>query len=90
MAKLRSRVWLLEQTLQTHGIVLQTANTAPQPPPPVADATLPPAAPIGTVPLQGITVPRFGATATASQKNQGSLESRIGSQWFNRMAFWRF
>ncbi len=85
IAKLRSRVWLLEQTLQTHGIVLQTANTAPQPPPPVADATLPPAAPIGTVPPQGITVPRFGATASASQKNQGSLESRIGSQWFNRI-----
>jgi uncharacterized membrane protein len=85
IAELRSRVRLLEQTLKTHGIVLQTENPAPQSTPPVADATLSPAAPIGAVPPQRITVPRFGSPASASQKNQGSLESRIGSQWFNRI-----
>lgn len=92
IAELRSRVRLLEEALKTYGIVLQTGSTAPQPAHPFAEAILPPAPPppapqIGAAPAfpQRIAVPRFGATASASQKNKGSLESRIGSQWFNRI-----
>jgi uncharacterized membrane protein len=91
IADLRSRVRLLEQALKTHGIVLQTENTAPQPAQPVAGATLtpapPPAAQIGAVPTlpQRVAVPRFVSSASASHTNKGSLESRIGSQWFNRI-----
>src|SRR5271168_5119249 len=83
VAELRSRVRLLEQALKTHGISLQTENAAPQLPPP----SPPPAAQIPAVPelSQRVTVPRFGAPASASHKNQASLESRIGSQWFNRI-----
>jgi uncharacterized membrane protein len=82
VAELRSRVRLLEQALKTHGISLQTENPAPQLPP-----APPPAAQIPVVPglPQRVTVPRFGAPASVSQKNQVSLESRIGSQWFNRI-----
>jgi uncharacterized membrane protein len=89
IAELRSRVRLLEEALKTYGIVLQTENTAPQPAQPVAGATLPPAlppaAPIEAVPAlpQRVALPRFGSAASASHK--GSLENRIGSQWFNRI-----
>ena len=91
MAELGSRVRLLEQTLKTHGIVLQTETTAPQPTHPAGGATLPPAPPqavqIGAVPglPQRVTVPLFGSSHSASHKDRGSLESRIGSQWFNRI-----
>jgi uncharacterized membrane protein len=82
IAELRSRVRLLEQALKTHGISLQTENPAP----PLAPAP-PPAAQIPAVPglPQRVTVPRFGSSAATSPKNQASLESRIGSQWFNRI-----
>jgi uncharacterized membrane protein len=79
LADLRSRVRLLEEALKTHGIALQVEGTAPPPAHPVADAMLPP------VPPPVVTVPRFGASASASQKDKASLESRIGSQWFNRI-----
>jgi uncharacterized membrane protein len=91
IAELRSRVRLLEEALKTYGIVLQTENTAPQPAHPVAPATMPPAPPpaaqIAAVPglPQRVTVPRFGSQASASHKDKASLESRIGSQWFNRI-----
>jgi uncharacterized membrane protein len=91
IAELRSRVRLLEEALKTHGIALQTEITAPQPPHPVAPATMPPAPPpvdqIAAVPglPQRLTGPRFGSPASASHKDKASLESRIGSQWFNRI-----
>src|ERR1700761_2032127 len=85
IAELRSRVQLLEQALKSQGILLQRENTAPPPVHPLADATLPPAPPPAALPPQRIAVPRFGSPALAPQKNKGSLESRIGSQWFNRI-----
>jgi uncharacterized membrane protein len=81
IAELRSRVGQLEQALRTQGISLQSENTAPQPAHPVA----PPAPPSAALPPRAITVPRFGSPASASKKNQASLESRIGSQWLNRI-----
>jgi uncharacterized membrane protein len=82
IAELRSRVGQLEQALKTQGILLQR-----EPPPanPVADATLPLAIPPAALPPQAITVPRFGSPASTPKKNQASLESRIGSQWLNRI-----
>ena len=91
IADLRSRVRLLEEALKTHGISLQTENPAPQPAQPVASAVLPPAPPpaaqIAAAPAfpQAVAIPRFGSSAAASHKDKGSLESRIGSQWFNRI-----
>ena len=85
IAELRSRVQLLEQALKSQGILLQRENTAPPPVHPVAEAALPPAPPPAALPPQRITVPRFGSPALAPQKNKGSLESRIGSQWLNRI-----
>src|SRR3984885_5809667 len=91
IADLCSRVRLLEEALKTHGIVLRAENTSPQPAHPLAEATLPPApptaVPIGPTPglPPRVTVPRFGSPASAPQKNKGSLESRIGSQWLNRI-----
>ena len=85
IAELRSRVQLLEQALKSQGILLQRENTAPPPVHPLADATLPPAPPPAALPPQRIAVPRFGSPALAPQKNKGSLESRIGSQWLNRI-----
>jgi uncharacterized membrane protein len=91
IADLCSRVRLLEEALKTHGIVLRAENTSPQPAHPLAEATLPPApptaVPIGPAPglPPRVTVPRFGSSSSASHKDKGSLESRIGSQWFNRI-----
>src|SRR6201996_42537 len=85
IAELRSRVQLLAQALKSQGILLQRENTALPPVPPLADATLPPAPPPAALPPQRIAVPRFGSPALAPQKDKASLESRIGSQWFNRI-----
>jgi uncharacterized membrane protein len=85
IAELRSRVRLLEESLKTQGIVLETENAAPQPAPPPPP---PPAAQIGDVPAlpQRVIVPsRFASSTSASHEDKGSLESRIGSQWFNRI-----
>jgi uncharacterized membrane protein len=91
IAELGSRVRLLEQALKTHGIALQ-AETEPQPAHPVASAASPPVAPpaprIGDVPAlpqRVIVPPGFASVTSASHKAKGSLESRIGSQWFNRI-----
>jgi uncharacterized membrane protein len=84
IAELRSRVRLLEESLKTHGIVLQTENPEPQPAQPPAT----PSAQIGDVPAlpqRTIVPPSFGSPASASQEDKASLESRIGSQWFNRI-----
>src|ERR1700677_2601714 len=91
IADLRSRVRLLEEALKTHGIVLQTEIAAPQPAQPVASATLPQAPPpavqiaAAPPPPPRVTVPPFSSLASPSPKDKGSLESRIGSQWFNRI-----
>src|ERR1700678_3671455 len=81
IADLRSRVRLLEEALKTHGIVLQTGSATPPLPPP------PPPPRVAAVPglPQAVAVPRFSSSASASRKDKASLESRIGSQWFNRI-----
>jgi uncharacterized membrane protein len=92
LAELRSRVRLLEQTLIVHGIALQNEEAAPQPVRSAESATLPPASSsaaedeLAPALTQKVAEsPRFGHPETVSPENHSSLESRIGSQWFNRI-----
>ncbi|HEX5234038.1 MAG TPA: DUF2339 domain-containing protein [Silvibacterium sp.] len=84
VARLTRRVYLLEELMRRHGLV------SDQPAAPEANAPLPPVAPspILTQPSpalparQAITPPSFSLPFA---KTDRSLESRIGSQWFNRI-----
>jgi uncharacterized membrane protein len=92
MAALRARVWRLEQTLAEHGIALwEEPEAQPAPKPLVEPTTAPAAVQAGVGPAQAPVpaqaapaVPRFAA-AGAPEHGDQSLESRIGSQWFNRI-----
>jgi uncharacterized membrane protein len=91
IAALRGRVWQLEETLKEHGIALweepeaaasagagrvEEGSVAAQAPmPPREEAREPVAAP----------VPQFATVEPAGARADQSLESRIGSQWFNRI-----
>ena len=88
VATLRSRVGLLEQALRSYGIVVgegveQDAGQVLAPPPP----TLP--LPQAAAPIQVDTAFFSGAVPSlprfSPQAEERSLESRIGSQWFNRI-----
>ena len=82
VAELRARVRLLERTIRAYGFVPQNEDAPPAHPAP--SSASPPAAAIeATPPLPQMApaAPRFGP----AQKDHGSLESRIGSQWFNRI-----
>jgi len=100
IAALRGRVWRLEETLEEHGIALKAeparGATPPAPPAPVAapapvggQAGVSPAQVAGPAPGVGAAVgaaPQFAAVAAAGPAHEDqSLESRIGSQWFNRI-----
>ena len=93
MGELRWRVQRLEETLARHGIIAgqaapapafkekiaaaETAVAPPSPSPAVAPAALPPTP---------VASPQFGSyNDDAADKLSPSLESRIGSQWFNRI-----
>jgi len=88
--ELRSRVQHLEEALRSHGLVAAApiASTplpfaeSPAPPEPVATwvAELPPPLPY----FPTVDSPLAPLTPLASP-DQPSLESRIGSQWFNRI-----
>ncbi len=89
VAALRSRVGLLEEALRNYGIVVaeaaaetssQLPGAAALPEPPQLTATEQPAAP--RLPAAAPPLPAFAATP---EKGDRSLESRIGSQWFNRI-----
>ncbi len=91
---LRVRVGLLEQALSDHGIVVQgkpaaepdvphpsgTAAASLQVSPPPAAAPAPPRAP-----ATAAAGPMFSSFHVEEQPPERSLESRIGSQWFNRI-----
>ena len=72
VAELRARVRLLERTIRAYGFVPQNEDAPP------AKAALS-AAPPPTTPIEA--TPALPQT----HKDHGSLESRIGSQWFNRI-----
>ena len=90
LRELRSRVQLLENALRNRGIVTeQQAQTPPAPPPiqsqpVVATASheipqSPPASP--AIPYS----PQFTFAQSEEPRDTRSLESRVGSQWFNRI-----
>jgi uncharacterized membrane protein len=93
MAALRARVWRLEQTLADHGIALreEPVRTPPvAPTPAVETASAPAAAQGGAGQVLGSAqaapaAPLFAAVAAGPGGEERSLESRIGSQWFNRI-----
>jgi len=81
--ELRARVFRLESALRARGIALEEAvpksagAAAPQPAtPPLTPQTPPPA-------HRAVPTPNF--LTQQSEKPGHSLESRIGSQWFNRI-----
>ena len=98
VGELRLRVRRIEEALQSRGVVLPGVESppiaahvsaappaAPRPMPGIAPGVLPP--PTLTTPTLAtpIAPPSFGYRASASPPDDRSLESRIGSQWFNRI-----
>jgi uncharacterized membrane protein len=78
--ELRSRVSLLEETLRTYGMVVEPAKPAP--------ALEQRAAIPATLAAETITTriaPPPPRVQPAAQADERSLESRIASQWFNRI-----
>ena len=95
VGELRARVWQLEQALQAYGIVVepkqpsrQYVQSPPEGTPPVVSppprAVQEPEPSISPHPLP-IQPPRFASAVPAAAYDPRSLESRVGSQWFNRI-----
>jgi uncharacterized membrane protein len=85
--ELRSRVRRLEKTLLNHGMVLQEAEAPPAPAPQPPLASLPSEALLPqpeVMAQETYAAPPSFASFTAPTDSR-SLESRIGSQWFNRV-----
>lgn len=91
IAELRARIALLEDTLDHAGILPAASDAQPlaapvQPAAPQAVQMAPAAAPAQPIaPPPAPAPPSFGFSSSASIADRGSLESRIGSQWFNRI-----
>jgi uncharacterized membrane protein len=93
VGELRLRVRRLEETLVLYGIVLQEAR--PQPQARDAAAALAAARPLAPAvemdrkpappPETPVAAPSFGYSAPLAATDARSLESRIGSHWFNRI-----
>jgi len=81
VGKLTSRVHRLEEALIRQGLISQ----APPPQPLEVQASAQPV-PWTEAARKPVSAPSFGYSATAAAKEERSLESRIGSQWFNRIA----
>jgi len=81
VGKLTSRVRRLEEALIRQGLISQ----APPPQPLEVQASAQPV-PWTEAARKPVSAPSFGYSATAAAKEERSLESRIGSQWFNRIA----
>ena len=84
--ELRSRVRRLEEALLRSGIVLQQEEARAPAEKPTAS---PVSSPVSPSPLETgnrvVQPPRLGFSGPAKEKDGHSLESRIGSQWFNRI-----
>lgn len=94
VAELRRRVHQLEQALLSRGIMQPQSAQPPDAIPPSQPAAAPPPPP-PPVPLvtqdsgpgfgQSAAPPLFAGHAQSQPADTRSLESRIGSQWFNRV-----
>ena len=85
IARLTQRVYRLEELLRRHGLVADQPP-ASAPVPPISQTPLPeaPPHPSDTPAASAHTAPP-NFLAQQSQTSDHSLESRIGSQWFNRI-----
>jgi uncharacterized membrane protein len=95
IAALRGRVWRLEETLEDHGIPLRedsVSEAAVAVAAPVSAAVHAAAMQAGEVAVPAaaqndapVAAPQFAAVKPVAGSDKRSLESRIGSQWFNRI-----
>jgi uncharacterized membrane protein len=100
IAALRGRVWRVEETLQDYGIALRAEPTGPEAGEKAAAGeavagaeagAVQPQAARAAVPVQPaaarapVAAPQFAAIEPIGAPDEPSLESRIGSQWFNRI-----
>lgn len=88
VGELRARVLRLEELVRVHGLVSPPEITAPAPTVAVAEAPPFPPAPVPTysVPRTApVEPPRFASLPSAAPLDTRSFESRVGSQWFNRI-----
>ena len=92
IAALRGRVWQLEETLKEYGIALKEESASPAPAvhsvaaaPIAAAADSMAVVPERSLSAAEVRVPQFAALEPAPAQEEQSLESRIGSQWFNRI-----
>jgi uncharacterized membrane protein len=93
---LTARVWQMERVLRAHGIMEPPAasvQAAAPPPQRIAPALAEPVAPVARPPAPTaaeaapplVALPSWARVDSTPAKNQPSLETRIGSQWFNRV-----
>jgi uncharacterized membrane protein len=98
IAELRARVQRLEELLRSRGLIFPQGENAPLATSAVSGETRVPASPVaqvqppfagqGVAPQPGaapIEPPRFSAAPANAHSDARSLESRVGSQWFNRV-----
>src|ERR1700679_3210470 len=92
VVELRARVRQIEEALRQRGVVLEELplgqpsldEAAPGPPAPSVPAAESPA-PSGPPPQTASVRPIFASSSAPKSAADRSLESRIGSQWFNRI-----
>jgi len=93
VAELRARVLRIEEALRRRGVVLEDPKPRPVAEPAAGAPQAVPAAIEPPVPAAAIAEsapspearPMFASMGAATAKDDRSLESRIGSQWFNRI-----
>jgi uncharacterized membrane protein len=92
VGELRARVHRLEETLSRHGIVPDGPGVQPAKQASVPQAIVPPQQPAAPIerkaapPIQTpVARPIFGSYPKAKAGDNRSLESQIGSHWFNRI-----
>lgn len=84
LAQLRSRVQVLEDAVRRVGILRPPVQ--PQPAPQFRPASIQPAQPpLVSTEASAPAAPSLAAATAAPAAHDRSLESRIGSQWFNRI-----
>jgi uncharacterized membrane protein len=79
------RVWQLERALRAHGILEPPATPARTVEPPQEQSTPPAPSPVPEPAPPLVAMPSFARADSGATEDARSLESRIGSQWFNRV-----
>ena len=91
VAELRARIGRIEAALRVRGVALEdSAAPAPRSPAPARKPAAPQArdaveVPVASAPPPPPPRPMFASSSAGPAEDARSLESRIGSQWFNRI-----